>query len=951
MDSLNWLVPLLVIVPALYIIRRILVMRALSGLKHGNQRIEPIPENAIPVWLTDITRAQTDALAAHGFTYRRSLRLTSPNGPDFDVIYSEYTLPGEGIRALVQPYEAGVRPGECHATLRSTLADGTVLATTTLDYQEARIAPDSPRLRTERHPEADTATLLQYHRARITAAATERSANAITHTSADDDLAQDQALLDEQDTALRASGLVRTGNDGTLRLRPRGLLRFANLAISTAAYIKKREKLRLQNPSPPPLLTPETWSAIEWRHYRQLDTLQRQRLTWLPKLLLMLVSLALFMLALHWIMSPTLAITLVIALTVHECGHLLGMRLFGHRDTQLLFLPFFGGAAVAHDPLVLAPWKHLVILFLGPLPGIFIGIGMMLWSTGDPTLSWIWDAGLLTLIFNAFNLLPILPLDGGQIADVALLSRVPHFRALFMILSALGLIALGALSGGAAIILTLLGLFMLIRTPVEWKLAGLVKRLRAELPPGTDEETAVRRLLADLRGPNWKLLNSAPNAPIQRLQHARALQERVRRPKSGWGAVVLALLGYTSLFWLGLPMMVVIGNLRGNTEIRAAESRADAAGLPVTKPRPTFALVADADNAALPLLRTRNLAPRLWADETGTPEAETEAKQQADNKNTIDLLREAARLPRFALPPAELDHSSYPITVTLQLLQTKVADLQRYNQPDDALALAIDGLRVLRHLQTAPGWWSWSQHTGASSRLWRQVEDLLAQGASVSKDQLQQLATCANEQALIDFAAQAIFAEKIAHIALWRDKSTNDADDTTPTLSGGGIWRVFAWMYEFSPTNKRERARSLDDAIRLRGTLAEISAGRWTPKPPQTTGDTNDTEEWDSHTWTLDNLADTVARQRLYRAALAAHWTMKTKATPNPPATLDDIRAPWLPSGTTATAITHPVTGAPLRLEQRGKSPVLVLASLHLDYTLHNSDAKPELVWRLPPAR
>ena len=52
-----------------------------------------------------------------------------------------------------------------------------------------------------------------------------------------------------------------------------------------------------------------------------------------------------------------------------------------------------------------------------------MGVALLLWPVSPASTEFVREAGYLLLIFNAFNLLPILPLDGGQIMDVALVSR------------------------------------------------------------------------------------------------------------------------------------------------------------------------------------------------------------------------------------------------------------------------------------------------------------------------------------------------------------------------------------------------------------------------------------------------------------------------------------------------------------------------------------------------
>ncbi len=68
------------------------------------------------------------------------------------------------------------------------------------------------------------------------------------------------------------------------------------------------------------------------------------------------------------------------------------------------------------------------------------------------------------------------------------------------------------------------------------------------------------------------------------------------------------------------------------------------------------------------------------------------------------------------------------------------------------------------------------------------------------------------------------------------------------------------------------------------------------------------------------------------------------------PATLSDIRAPWLP-GTGAFALAHPVTHSPLRMEKRETLSVLAIATLQPRYFASVENDTPNAIWRLPVVR
>ncbi len=460
------------------------------------------------------------------------------------------------------------------------------------------------------------------------------------------------------------------------------------------------------------------------------------------------VSFLLFAAVMGWQTSPVVAVTLLVALVVHECGHLAGMRWFGHRDTQLLFVPFFGGAAVAHDDKVLPPWQHIVIILLGPLPGIFIGCAMLAYQAGGGAPAWLQQAALTTVILNAFNLLPILPLDGGQIVDFAVASRFPRARVLFLGVSALGLLLVGLALEGVHLLVGL-AVFTLIRLPVEWRLAAVRRDMREEFPDGGEEAPLVRRLLEHLREPEWK------KTPMsQRLQVVRGMQQVLRMPRPGFGTMCFALAGYTAPLWLGATLAIWGAVRQGEAVVQRAEAKVREAGLlsPVGA-APTGA-VAPEDNAGVLVAKAESLAgDGFKASASEANEAEIEA-----------LLRAAARKKVF-VPVASADGAGgrkRPLLAhwgrgrVVGSLTGAAEEKLRFHEPVEAAALAIDALRLVRLLDTAPGWWNRETHRAMVQSAWSTVEEVLASGAKLPPPMWAELRALSDETPEIAFAVATI---------------------------------------------------------------------------------------------------------------------------------------------------------------------------------------------------
>ncbi|HLA84004.1 MAG TPA: site-2 protease family protein [Thermoguttaceae bacterium] len=160
-------------------------------------------------------------------------------------------------------------------------------------------------------------------------------------------------------------------------------------------------------------------------------------------------------------------------LFLHEMGHLAAMRLFDYRNLRMFFIPFFG-AAVTGQNYNVPGWKKAVVSLMGPLPGIVLGalLGVAA-AIGEWPL--MMQAAILLVVINAFNLLPLMPLDGGRVMHAVLFSRHPIFDVVFRAIAAVILI-LSALVGGR--FLAVIGVFMLIGLPTVYRVGKVVQRLR-----------------------------------------------------------------------------------------------------------------------------------------------------------------------------------------------------------------------------------------------------------------------------------------------------------------------------------------------------------------------------------------------------------------------------------------------------------------------------------------
>ena len=125
-------------------------------------------------------------------------------------------------------------------------------------------------------------------------------------------------------------------------------------------------------------------------------------------------------------------ITLFVIVFVHELGHASAAALLGIKVNSIQMLPF-GGVAVIEDRGDLTAGKEILISLAGPLQNVI----MMGAAAGMLSLHW-WDGEFLIYFIEAnaiialFNLLPILPLDGGKITQAWVSLFLPYYKTLII---------------------------------------------------------------------------------------------------------------------------------------------------------------------------------------------------------------------------------------------------------------------------------------------------------------------------------------------------------------------------------------------------------------------------------------------------------------------------------------------------------------------------------------
>jgi len=211
----------------------------------------------------------------------------------------------------------------------------------------------------------------------------------------------------------------------------------------------------------------------------ELERRHAGRSSWLKHLIVLVVSLAIFYHVGLFRGGVRDVVIIIGILLVHEAGHFAGMKLFGYRDVKMFFIPAVG-AAVSGRSYGVGGFKRSLVMLMGPLPGILVSLGLIpvVAATQDRLLHQI---VLMALIINGFNLLPLMPLDGGRLLQEVIFSRNRYVEAGFRIIAG-GLFVLGGIALGDWII-GVLGGITLLTVPNVLKIGAIAKECRHLTPP------------------------------------------------------------------------------------------------------------------------------------------------------------------------------------------------------------------------------------------------------------------------------------------------------------------------------------------------------------------------------------------------------------------------------------------------------------------------------------
>ena len=133
--------------------------------------------------------------------------------------------------------------------------------------------------------------------------------------------------------------------------------------------------------------------------------------------LTMVIAVVAYSLVFGW----AFAVGLVLLIFVHEMGHFLTSRFIGVPMSAPVFVPFLGAFTAAGRGLTSDRRREAIIAVAGPISGFLAALAVYLWALAQPATSsgvrFAFSLAYFGFFITLFNLIPILPLDGGRVAS------------------------------------------------------------------------------------------------------------------------------------------------------------------------------------------------------------------------------------------------------------------------------------------------------------------------------------------------------------------------------------------------------------------------------------------------------------------------------------------------------------------------------------------------------
>ncbi|NBI29772.1 M50 family metallopeptidase [Chengkuizengella marina] len=162
-------------------------------------------------------------------------------------------------------------------------------------------------------------------------------------------------------------------------------------------------------------------------------------------------------------------ITLFAIVFIHEMGHVVAAKNFGWDVKSVQLLPF-GGVAEVETHRNTSAKEEIIVAVAGPLQNCWM-IGFVYFMQRTEMIDLVWAEYFIhaNLMIALFNLLPILPLDGGKIVQALLSYKMSYhnslkycaWNSLFMSISIIVYACMDIFNSGVHLNLLIIGFFLL----------------------------------------------------------------------------------------------------------------------------------------------------------------------------------------------------------------------------------------------------------------------------------------------------------------------------------------------------------------------------------------------------------------------------------------------------------------------------------------------------------
>lgn len=295
-----------------------------------------------------------------------------------------------------------------------------------------------------------------------------------------------------------------------------------------------------------------------WPHFLAANQRKRKGTIWL------VLGVALFALSSWGDLGVAGVGILVGVIMFHELGHLAAMWLFGYRDLAVFFVPFLGAVATGRNRNARA-WQRGLMLLAGPVPGILLGWAIAIFANQAVTDNQHLRSAVGMLLFvNGFNLLPVLPLDGGRLLSLALFSRKPTLETIFSAVT--GLVLTAVALAMETYLLAAVGVWTALVALLQRRWLVAAHQLRPALagaPSEPDQLADDQRLqLYQSADQTMSGIERATGRPVPADRRVKALAtymhlmfDRAVIPTAGTGTAVVLLLAYAASWGLLWPLI------------------------------------------------------------------------------------------------------------------------------------------------------------------------------------------------------------------------------------------------------------------------------------------------------------------------------------------------------------------------------------------------------------